>query len=436
MKIMRILALLLLALTLGACASSAPRTQGPSGPSDVYPGNGRGNSLGAAIANAKVDAIRNAVIDLIGPSAEQQHAERLQQLLYGTNNPNQYVYAETMETLRRDNMGTQSNMDMIYEIEIRVRVDSIQRILETNGIGAAARTAQTEGQAGQAQGSTQTPGQNTPQPPEPEEPIWEGASPQQRQFLARYLATMTWMVYFDEASTEDAFLMGAALTQANGYLVEQGYTVIYPDQIEELKKDSQLVAEASTGREGSILQYIAQRLNADVYVTVDASTSRESAGQNHYGQAIITLNAFETSTGQLLASLSYTSPRTLSRVDQFDAVSNAIQSSVYQSMPRLVQQSRTVLERQFEIGIRYELSFQNSQDARLMSQLRQAIRREVSDIQTTSQTADQTSYVVYYFGRVDDLMDMVFDISFRVPGLENLDLVLTRGKSLTFDTGL
>src|SRR5690606_21871269 len=162
-------------------------------------------------------------------------------------------------------------------------------------------------------------------------------------FLDRYLATMTYMVYFDDESVEDPFLMDAALTQANGYLVGQGYTVIYPDQIRELRQDAQLVAEASTGQEQSILQYIAQRLNADVYLEIDASTSSESNGQNHYGQAIVTLNAFETSTGQLLASASYTSPRTLSRVDQFDAVSNAIQSSVFQSMPRVVDQSRTVL---------------------------------------------------------------------------------------------
>ena len=148
------------------------------------------------------------------------------------------------------------------------------------------------------------------------------------------------------------------------------------------------------------------------------------------------MNIFETSTGQLLGTIPYTSPRTLSRVSQFDAQSNAIQSSVFQAMPRLVDQTRSSLERQYEMGIRYDLVLQNTSDARLMSQFRQAIRRQVSEIITVSQTPEETRYTLFFFGRTDDLIDIMFGIADRVPGLQNMDLVITRGKSLTFDTGL
>jgi hypothetical protein len=398
---------------------------------EVFFGNGRGNSLANAINSAKVDAVRNAVIYLIGNSAEAANQDFLNDILYSTTNPNRFVFAETMDTLRRENIGTQSAMDMIYEIEIRVRMDTVRMVLESNGLMGRGVAAQAE--APQVR-STSPQAVATPAP-EPE-PVWEGATPAQRQFLNRYLSTMTYLVYFNENLTEDQRLLDLALTQANSFLIGEGFTVIFPEQVRQLRQDAQLVFEDSTGREMSILQAIAQRLNADVYVEFSATMTGETSGANHFGQAIISMNIFETSTGQLLGTVSYTSPRTLSRVSQFDAQSNAIQSSVFQAMPRVTQQARSSLERQFEMGIRYDLVIQNTGDARLMTQFRQALRRQVSEVITVSQTPAETRYTVFFFGRPDDLVDLMFDIADRVPGLQNMDLILTRGKSLTFDTGL
>jgi len=339
-----------------------------------------------------------------------------------------------METLRRDNLGTQAAMDMVYEITIRVRMDLVRQILESNGLMGSGQAAQADTSGSLAGNAANT----VPEAAEPvaTEPVWEGATPEQRQFLNRYLSTMTYLVYFDDESIEDTRLLELAVSQANSFLLGQGYTVIFPDQIEQLRSDAQIVFEDSTGQEQSILQFVAQRLNADVYVEFSATTSGETSGSNHYGQAIIGMNIFETSTGQLLGTIPYTSPRTLSRVSQFDAQSNAIQSSVFQAMPRLVDQTRSSLERQYEMGIRYDLVLQNTSDARLMSQFRQAIRRQVSEIITVSQTPEETRYTLFFFGRTDDLIDIMFGIADRVPGLQNMDLVITRGKSLTFDTGL
>ncbi|NCN05200.1 MAG: hypothetical protein GW949_06185 [Spirochaetales bacterium] len=449
---MKLFRLSVLTIVVGAffvsCATSPPPppNRGPaSGPSDtgsapveqlqeVFPGNGRGNSLGTAINSAKIDAVRNSVVYLIGQGPEAANQSLLEDILYRTPNPNQYVYADTMETLRRDNLGTQAAMDMVYEITIRVRMDLVRQILESNGLMGSGQAAQADTSGSLAGNAANT----VPEAAEPvaTEPVWEGATPEQRQFLNRYLSTMTYLVYFDDESIEDTRLLELAVSQANSFLLGQGYTVIFPDQIEQLRSDAQIVFEDSTGQEQSILQFVAQRLNADVYVEFSATTSGETSGSNHYGQAIIGMNIFETSTGQLLGTIPYTSPRTLSRVSQFDAQSNAIQSSVFQAMPRLVDQTRSSLERQYEMGIRYDLVLQNTSDARLMSQFRQAIRRQVSEIITVSQTPEETRYTLFFFGRTDDLIDIMFGIADRVPGLQNMDLVITRGKSLTFDTGL
>ncbi|WP_052078440.1 DUF6175 family protein [Spirochaeta lutea] len=419
---------LVLILVMG-CAS----TPQPADTRDYYLGTGRAGGLGPAMSAAKMDAVRNAVIDLIGESAEASNRELLNEILYSTTNPNQFVYAESMETLRRENLGTVDEMDMIYDLRIRVNVPKVRQILEVNGISGDAGGRGLQGGAAADSNPPQTASQSEAQA---EEPVFQEPTAQQRQFLQRYLQTMTYMVYYNEEAIADPFLIKAALTQANGYLASQGYTVIFPEQIETLKEDARIAYEEQTGQARSLMQYIAQRLNADVYIEIDGSTTSSTNGSNYYGQAIITLNIFETSTGQLLGSVPYTSPRTLSRVDEFDAVSNALQSSVYQAMPHAVNQSTTVLAKQFEMGIRYEVVLINTPDSRLMSDLRRALRRKVTDVETVAQTAEETRYVIHFYGRVDELEDMMYDTADLIPGLQNLDLVLTRGKTLTFDTGL
>ena len=102
----RSLSLLPLIVILAACgtgsSSSSDRVAAPTA-QEIYPGSGRGDSLGVAIYNAKIDAIRNAVIDIVGPSVEQQNQALLEDSLYTTRNPNAYVYNETMQTIRREN---------------------------------------------------------------------------------------------------------------------------------------------------------------------------------------------------------------------------------------------------------------------------------------------------------------------------------------------
>lgn len=435
MKWIGSVAMILLAAMVFTGCGSTPESAPASAP-DVYLGFGEGETLGSAMAAAKIDAIRNAVIDLIGPAAEEQNAARLQEVLYSTRNPNAYVYTDTMETLRKD--GSLIEGDMVYEIQIRVNVDAVRTTLESSGIMGGAVAEQP------AQTTTE-PAQPAEPEPEPEVSLapqaddWGEVSEDEQRFIRRYVDTMTFMVYFAEDAAEGLedpeFVMKSAVNQANSYLVSNGKYAIDADQVAELKETQQLVYEEETGREISLLQWVAQQLNADVYVELDAQVSGSTDGGNHYGVADVTINMYETSTGQILGSLNRRSQNTFSRTSQSDAILNAIQSTVFQAMPQVIDMSTVQMTNALRQGIRYELIIQNPPDARTLSRFRSSMRDEVREIATVNQSPEEVRYEVFLIGSTDDLVDVVYDVTGLVAGLEDIYLVVSRGRSITFDAG-
>ena len=69
-----------------------------------------------------------------------------------------------------------------------------------------------------------------------------------------------------------------------------------------------------------------------------------------------------------------------------------------------------------------------------MSRFWSKMEREVREVRSVSQSAEEVKYYVWYIGSVDDLKNVVYDVTETVAGLENLEMVLTRGKSITFNT--
>jgi hypothetical protein len=420
-------------LLISACATGPP----PSA-SDEYIGFGESESLLGAMNAAKMDAVQKAVIDMIGAEAEQRQRGSLEEVLYSTRNPNAYVRNETLEELRTDNVGSIDEPRYVMEIRIEVDRSAIRRTLDAAGISAESTSAgPTEGGASagtKAEAGDADPGAGGSDG----DPSfgWPGASPEQREFLRRYVQTMTYMVYFDEETEADPFLMELAVSQANGYLASEGKTVIDVEQVEAVREDARIVFEEGTGEAGSVLQWIARRLNADVYVEIDAQTATSSRNGAHFATATVVMRMFETSTAQLLDSLSYQSPETRSSTSANDAAANAVQSSVFSLMPRMVDRSERVIAQIFDRGIRYELVLQETGDARLMSRFRSRLRDRVTDLQTVSQTDAEARYVVHMFGRIDELEELVYAVSEALPGFEQLELILIRGKTITFNAGV
>jgi hypothetical protein len=419
--------LVLLASCGTAPPARAPEAKAAAAEEKIYEGAGRDASLLGAMNGAKMDAVRKAVIDLIGAENEQAHREQLSQVLYGTSNPNAFVNNETFETTRKDKSGE----EYIIEARVAVKLRAVESTLRANGLLGEAGGAQASGGAAAAVAAAESEGAEQAAEPAGEEPTAAEA-----RFINRYVDNMTYMVYFSEEAGEDPFYMKAAVGIANEYLTSNAIEAIDLEQVEKLKKDQQMVYEEETGESISIIQWIAQKLNADIYVEIDARTSGETSGGKYYGQANVTVKGFEASTGRLLGSQPWNSPKTYSTSSEEAARINALQTSVYKAMPLVIEQAKAYMSKALRNGLKYELIVQRTSDARLMNDFRRKLQRKVKDIRTVSQTEEQTSYEVYLIGDPEDLVDLVYDVAETVPGLEGIYQVLLRGKSITFNTGL
>ena len=263
----------------------------------------------------------------------------------------------------------------------------------------------------------------------------EAPTQEEQAFLARYVEDMTYMVYFDEQAGEDPFYMKAAVGIANEYLASNGMEAIDLEQVEKLKNDRQRGYEEQAGRSSSLIQWIAQRLNADVYLQIDGRTTGEGSGGRYYGQASVTLKGFEASTGRLLGSQPWNSPRTFSTASEQAARLNALQTSVYKAMPIVLGQAKSYMAKALARGIRYELIVQGRSGGKALSDFRRKLKRRVKEVLTESQTAEETRYAVFLIGSAEGLAEAVLEVAGTIAGLEGMHPVVLRGKSVTFDIG-
>jgi hypothetical protein len=425
----------------GAAAPGVPR----------YYGMGTAASMTGALNEAKMAAVKAAVEEMIGKAAAAAKASVLEDSLYGVKNANVYVKNETLEILNKQGGGEK----WLVEIAVEANLEAIEKTLRANGIFGGKITPGSplgSGAVGAKGSDIPAGGRMTSvaeaeaekeeeaalkdkQEEEYQEALKE-ASPEEREFIDQYVENMTYMVYFDEDTVEDSFLMKAAVTMANSYLAERAKSLIDMDQIEKIKKDQELVYEEQTGQAVGIIQWIARKLNADVYIEIDAGTSGRQEGNKYYGQANITLKLFDASTGKLLGSVPYSSPRTVSNASIDDAVNNALQSSIYKALPMALNQSEVYMKRALARGLQYDLVVQNTPDPKLMSTFRRKLKNRVKFLRTLSSSDRETLFEVRFLGSITDLEDMVYTIAESIPGLEGMERVYFRGKSITFDTGL
>jgi len=393
-----------------------------------YPGAGEDPSLLAAMNKAKMDAVRKAVIDMIGAAGEQANRDALEKAIYNSKNPNAFVSGD-IETTRKDKSGE----NYIFEGIVMVRLDAVEATLKANGLmggegttTASALAVAVDASSAQAQGGEK----------QIEVPAPAPATAEEQKIIRDYVDNMTYMVYFAEESSLDPFYAKSAIGIANEYLASLTMEAIDLAQIEKIKSDQMKVYEAETGESMSITQWIAQKLNADVYIEIDGAVTSETSGSKYYGQASITLKLFESSTGRLLGSVPWNSPKTLSTAGVEAAVINALQTSVYKAMPISISQAKAYMAKSLADGIKFDLVIQQTPDSRLMNTFSRRLKEKVKDVRLVSQSEAETKYNVFLVGSIEDLIDEVYNVAEKIPGLEDMRQVLLRGKTVTFNSGM
>lgn len=260
-------------------------------------------------------------------------------------------------------------------------------------------------------------------------------SQKDKQYLDGYLKRLKYMMVVSEGSALNEFQARSVVTKGNEYLLRQGFDVVSWDQLQKNMEDQRTAFEAEAGESMTLVQYIAQKLGADVYVELNAVPRAWTEGARHYGEAAFTANLFDPSTSELLASVTFKTDRSLSNSSPDDALLNALVAGTAQFMPRVARDSTSVLRNRYSNGIRYQLIVQKTPDSRVVSVFRRNLRSRVREIQSGPSAADQTIFDVYLFGSISELEDACYAAFEKTPGMENAYAVFTRGKTITFNSG-
>lgn len=261
-------------------------------------------------------------------------------------------------------------------------------------------------------------------------------TPEEQAFLENYLKRLTYMVYYDEGVKIEQQYIKAGIGSANRYLIERmGLSVIDYDQIERNKKDQLAAYQAETGGSIDLIQYIAQKFNADVYVEISVNFSTSTADSKYYATAQGTMKIYDTSTAQLLGSLAFMSKTAFSTKSIDEAKLNAISAGIWEAMPKMVEQSKALIRNSLSNGIRYELIIQKTPDAKLMNTFKRALAKYVRLVEQVSYSPSETRFYIFSFKTRDKIEDAIYDAADRA-GLKDMYLVYSRGKSFTFNSGL
>ena len=263
-----------------------------------------------------------------------------------------------------------------------------------------------------------------------------------REFIEQYIDNLLYMVYIDEkiqVPAGDDFLYRRAIAAANDYLARKKMGTVVLDQIENLRRDHTALVEEVQGENMSLVQWLAQKLNADVYIVIDVRAPAEKRGRQYFAQATLNLKVMEASTGLLLGSKSYNQLDRSVGSNAETARGNAVQICVSRIMNDVIEIARSTMREAAEKGIRYELVLLGTQDADAMLDFVEKLKtvnEDVTAVESSYRSDSEAKYVVFYFGAPGTFERLVYAIAETIPGLEGMKLVSQRGKSFTFTTGM
>jgi hypothetical protein len=390
---------IVLALAFSGCSKKSAKIDEKGGPVEVVEnGVGKARKFDDALDLAFRDTLKKVVVGIIGPENESANQEKLNNYMYGISETYVLKYEVTDKV--------KSGKDTIVYIRAVVNKSKVEESINTLGIEIPEKVVEKD----------------------------YSASPY-ADVINEALDNLTYLVYFEpekkKISDEYARL---AVNRVNNYFANQGYEYVELSRINEIKEDYFKLYEETQGSV-SVIQLIAQALNADVYLVIDGIV--EDAGREgdiHFASASIDLKAFESATGRGLGTETGYSGK-LGLASGMDAAKRkGVEVAVEKSIEPVVKLAREYMLKAFEKGIRYEVVVQGIPSYNMLKVFTDVLRSSSNfrSLKEVSAAAGQAKYYVYYMGRKGELIeDIIGDIQTE-EGFENFNVLISRGNAVIF----
>jgi len=387
------------ALLFYGCATARPKVEQREALSEtVENGVGKAKRFEDARALAFRDALRKVVLEAIGSEREQRNRDRITMFVYDI--------AETFIIRYEVTDKVKSGKDTIVYARVVFDEDKVKESIRTIGIEV----------------------------PEPRETKDYSESPYEPLILEA-LDNLTYLVFFEpEKKRIKEEYARLCVNRVNNYLAGREYEYVDLERINEIKEEYFTLYEETQGAV-SVVQLIAQALNADVYIVVDGIVEGEGkSGDIYFASASIDLKAFESATGRGLGTETGYSGR-LGLASGMDAAKRkGVEVAVENAVKPTIELVRNYMYKSFEEGIRYEVVVQGLGDYSMATIFRDALSGtgNFRNLKEVSVSAGQAKYYVYYMGRKTKLIDEILANLQNEEGFENLTVVVSRGNAVIF----
>ena len=389
----------LAALLLYGCATTRPRVEEREAAAETTQnGVGKARRFEDARAIAFRDALRKVVLEAVGPEREAQNSERIKTYMYDITE----TYIVRYEVTDKVKSGTDT---IVYATVVFDR-DKVEESVRTLGIEVDERK---------------------------EKPDYSG-SPYEPLILDA-VDNLTCLVYFEpeKRRIQDEYPR-LCVNRVNNYLANREYEYVDLERINEIKQEYLTLYEENEGAV-SVIQLIAQALNADVYIVVDGIVEGEGKkGDLYFASASIDLKAFESATGRGLGTETGYSGR-LGLASGMDAAKRkGVEVAVEKAAEPTIELARNYMYKAFEKGIRYEVVVQGTSDYTMARTFSESVRntRSFRSLKEVSSASGQAKYYVYYMGKKSQLIDEILDNLQDEEGFENLNVLVSRGNAVIF----
>jgi hypothetical protein len=393
-----ILIFIALAFAFSGCAKKAVKTEAGGAERIVENGVGKARKFDDALDLAFKDGLKKVVVKIVGTESEEANRNKLKSYMYGISESFILNYQITDKV--------KSGKNTIVYLRATFNKSKVEESIRTLGIEI----------------------------PKKEEPKDYSKLPY-ADVIGEALDNLTYMVYFEpqKRKIEDEYAR-LAVNRVNNYFANQGYEYVDLQRINEVKDEYFRLYEETQGTV-SVVQLIAQALNADVYMVVDGIV--EEAGREgdiHFASASIDLKAFESATGRGLGTETGYSGK-LGLASGMDAAKRkTVEVSVEKAIEPTVQLSREYMLKAFEQGIRYEVMVQGVSGYRMLTVFTDTLRsaNNFRSLKEVAASEGQAKYYVYYMGRKSELIDDVISGIQNKEGFENFNVIITRGNAVVF----